>query len=74
MGMLPAISASATVSTAVSAPPLAKAEADIALRAVLARFPQFRLAVPPDQLQWRRTRLVRGLTALPLLVQRPGAL
>ncbi|WP_405818110.1 cytochrome P450 [Streptomyces sp. NBC_01390] len=47
--------------------PLAKAEADIALRAILTRFPRLRLAVPPDQLQWRHTRLVRGLTALPIL-------
>lgn len=47
--------------------PLAKAEADIALRAVLARFPGIRLAVSPDQLQWRRTRLVRGLASLPVL-------
>ncbi|MEE1845311.1 cytochrome P450 [Streptomyces sp. NPDC088190] len=47
--------------------PLAKAEAEIALRAVLARFPGLRLAVPPDQLQWRHARLVRGLTSLPVL-------
>lgn len=48
--------------------PLAKAEAEIALRAVLARFPGIRLAVPPDRLDWRRTRLVRGLASLPVLV------
>ena len=47
--------------------PLAKAEAEIALRAVLTRFPAIRLAVPPDQLTWRHTRLVRGLTSLPVL-------
>ncbi|WP_327748092.1 cytochrome P450 [Streptomyces europaeiscabiei] len=47
--------------------PLAKAEADIALRTILTRFPGLRLAVPPDQLQWRHTRLVRGLIALPTL-------
>ncbi|WP_405668210.1 cytochrome P450 [Streptomyces sp. NBC_00055] len=47
--------------------PLAKAEAEIALRAVLARFPGLRLAAPPDQLQWRHARLVRGLTSLPVL-------
>ncbi|MEU9361200.1 cytochrome P450 [Streptomyces sp. NPDC048301] len=46
--------------------PLAKAEAEIALRAVLTRFPGLRLAVPSDQLQWRHTRLVRGLTSLPV--------
>ncbi|GHE06580.1 cytochrome P450 family protein [Streptomyces alanosinicus] len=46
--------------------PLAKAEAEIALRAVLTRFPGIRLAAPPDQLDWRRTRLVRGLASLPV--------
>jgi cytochrome P450 len=46
--------------------PLAKAEADIALRGILTRFPQLRLAVPADQLEWRRTRLVRGLVSLPV--------
>ncbi|MFE4862422.1 cytochrome P450 [Streptomyces sp. NPDC056670] len=48
--------------------PLAKAEAEIALRAILLRFPGIRLAVPPDQLEWRRTRLIRGLAALPVRV------
>ncbi|MEU8589370.1 cytochrome P450 [Streptomyces sp. NPDC048664] len=47
--------------------PLAKAEAEIALRAVLTRFPSLRLAVSPDQLQWRDARLVRGLASLPVL-------
>ncbi|MFG2430469.1 cytochrome P450 [Streptomyces sp. NPDC048590] len=48
--------------------PLAKAEADIALRMILTRFPEVRLAVPSDQLAWRHTRLVRGLASLPVLV------
>ncbi|AEW95174.1 MULTISPECIES: cytochrome P450 family protein [Streptomycetaceae] len=47
--------------------PLAKAEADIALRKLLTRFPDMQLAVPAEQLTWRRTRLVRGLAALPVL-------
>ncbi|NDZ81597.1 cytochrome P450 [Streptomyces sp. SID10853] len=47
--------------------PLAKAEADIAFRAVLARFPGIRLAEQPGRLEWRRTRLVRGLVSLPVL-------
>ncbi|MEV7870638.1 cytochrome P450 [Streptomyces sp. NPDC088124] len=47
--------------------PLARAEAEIALRAVLTRFPRLRLAVPPDRLRWRHTRLMRGLVSLPLL-------
>ncbi|MGQ4331195.1 cytochrome P450 family protein [Streptomyces hayashii] len=48
--------------------PLARTEADIALTAVLSRFPGIRLAVPPDQLEWRPTRLVRGLASLPVLI------
>ena len=47
--------------------PLAKAEAEIALRALLTRFSGIRLAVPADQLEWRHTRLVRGLASLPVL-------
>ncbi|MDT0425348.1 cytochrome P450 family protein [Streptomyces evansiae] len=46
--------------------PLAKAEAEIALRAVLRRFPDIRLAVPPEHIPWRRTRLVRGPESLPV--------
>ncbi|WP_446751189.1 cytochrome P450 [Streptomyces sp. CLV115] len=49
--------------------PLARAEAEIALRAVLTRFPAIRPAVPPGQLEWRRTRLVRGPVSLPLFTQ-----
>ncbi|MEU0132955.1 cytochrome P450 [Streptomyces sp. NPDC006296] len=48
--------------------PLARAEAEIALRAVLTRFPGIRLAAPPEGLERRHTRLVRGLAALPVLV------
>ncbi|WP_030194961.1 cytochrome P450 [Streptomyces sp. NRRL S-87] len=47
--------------------PLARVELEIALRAVLTRFPGIALAVPPDRLEWRRTRLVRGLARLPVL-------
>ncbi|MGW2466881.1 cytochrome P450 family protein [Streptomyces bauhiniae] len=49
--------------------PLAKAEAEIALRALLTRFPEIRLAVPPDRLKWRHTRLVRGLASLPVTLR-----
>ncbi|MFI5658486.1 cytochrome P450 [Streptomyces sp. NPDC051684] len=51
--------------------PLARAEMEIVLRAVLARHPEIQLAVPGNQLAWRRTRLVRGLSSLPVLA--PGA-
>ncbi|MGW5530501.1 cytochrome P450 family protein [Streptomyces xanthochromogenes] len=46
--------------------PLARAEAEIALRALVARFPGTRLAGPPESPVWRRTRLTRGLAGLPL--------
>ncbi|MCI4045970.1 cytochrome P450 [Streptomyces sp. TRM75563] len=48
--------------------PLARAEAEIALRTLLTRFPDMRLAVPAPSLTWRRTRLTRGLAALPLVL------
>jgi cytochrome P450 len=48
--------------------PLARAEGELALRAVFARFPDVRLARPVDQLEWRHTRLTRGLTSLPVEV------
>ncbi|MEU6232193.1 cytochrome P450 [Kitasatospora sp. NPDC047058] len=48
--------------------PLARAEAGIALRALATRFPRLRLAVPPEELEWRHTRLMRGLVALPVLL------
>ncbi|WP_435972152.1 cytochrome P450 family protein [Streptomyces sp. Qhu_M48] len=47
--------------------PLAKAEMEIAIRSLLARFPGIRLAQPPGELRWRRTRLIRGLESLPVL-------
>ncbi|GAA0401526.1 cytochrome P450 [Streptomyces luteireticuli] len=46
--------------------PLALAEAEIVLRALLTRFPGLRLAVAAEELRWRRTRLMRGLEALPV--------
>ncbi|MGY4969547.1 cytochrome P450 family protein [Streptomyces nigrescens] len=46
--------------------PLARAEAEAALLALFTRFPALRLAVPAQQLQWRHTRLMRGLETLPI--------
>lgn len=48
--------------------PLAHTEAAIAFRAIAARFPRLRLAASPDALEWRHTRLMRGLVALPVTV------
>ncbi|GAA4879457.1 cytochrome P450 [Kitasatospora terrestris] len=47
--------------------PLARAEGTVALRALVTRFPALRLAVPAEDLQWRHTRLMRGLVSLPVL-------
>ncbi|MEU3354393.1 cytochrome P450 [Streptomyces sp. NPDC037389] len=49
--------------------PLALAETEIALRALLTRFPGLRLAVAAEELRWRRTRLMRGLESLPVFTR-----
>jgi cytochrome P450 len=46
--------------------PLARMEAGIAFDLLVERFPRMRLAVPPEQLQWRTSAQVRGVTSLPL--------
>ncbi|QFR02839.1 cytochrome P450 [Streptomyces phaeolivaceus] len=46
--------------------PLARAEAELALHALITRYPDARLAAPTEPLPWRHTRLLRGLTSLPL--------
>ncbi|MEV8395066.1 MULTISPECIES: cytochrome P450 [unclassified Streptomyces] len=50
------------------AAPLGLAELEIALHTLITRFPQIRLAVPTEELHWRRTRFVRGLSSLPVLL------
>ncbi|GGP40560.1 cytochrome P450 family protein [Streptomyces abikoensis] len=49
--------------------PLALAEAEIALRALVTRFPGLGLAVAAEELRWRRTRLMRGLESLPVFTR-----
>lgn len=49
--------------------PLARMEGQIAVNALLQRFPALRLAVPRDRLEWRRSTLIRGLKRLPVLVK-----
>jgi cytochrome P450 len=46
--------------------PLARLEGDVAFRTLLARFPDIALAVKPEQLTWRTSTLMRGLTRLPV--------
>ena len=45
---------------------LARMEAEVALGALLARFPGLSLAVPPGELRWRSTSLMNGLERLPV--------
>jgi cytochrome P450 PksS len=46
--------------------PLARLEAQIAFGTLLRRLPNFRLAIPPGALRWRRGLVLRGLAALPV--------
>ncbi|MCY1069335.1 cytochrome P450 [Nannocystis sp. RBIL2] len=48
--------------------PLARLEGRIALETLVSRFPRLRLAVPREQLRWRKTTVLRGLEALPVRV------
>ena len=46
--------------------PLARMEAEVALGALLARYPGLSLAVPPGELRWRPVSLMNGLESLPV--------
>jgi cytochrome P450 PksS len=48
--------------------PLARMEGQIALSALLRRFPGARLAMAPEALRWRRGLFLRGLEKLPLVL------
>ena len=48
--------------------PLARAEAQVAIAALLERFPVRSLAVPRDELRWRKAPFFRGLEALPVTI------
>lgn len=48
--------------------PLARMEGQIALNALLRRFPEARLTVAPESLRWRRGLFLRGLEKLPLVL------
>jgi cytochrome P450 len=45
---------------------LARMELQVALAALLRRFPQVRLAVPADEVEWKKGMLVRGPRELPV--------
>lgn len=46
--------------------PLARMEAEVALGALVARFPGLSLAIPPEALRWRPVSLMNGLESLPV--------
>jgi cytochrome P450 len=46
--------------------PLARMEAEVALGALLARFPGLSLAVPPEELRWRPVSIMNALESLPV--------
>jgi cytochrome P450 PksS len=46
--------------------PLARLEAQIAINTLLRRLPQLRLAIPHQELRWRKGLVLRGLETLPL--------
>jgi cytochrome P450 len=46
--------------------PMARMEAEVALGALLARFPRISLAVPAEELRWRPVSLMNGLESLPV--------
>ncbi|MFJ4715998.1 cytochrome P450 [Streptomyces sp. NPDC088785] len=52
--------------------PLARVEAEVALRCFLTRFPTVAFATDPATLTWRGSTLLRGLTDLPLRLGRRG--
>jgi len=49
--------------------PLARLEGQIALTALLRRFPRMHLDMAPGSLRWRRGLFLRGLEKLPLILQ-----
>jgi cytochrome P450 len=48
--------------------PLAKMQIEIALSRLITRYPDLRLAIPPEQVRWENSALLRGLKALPVSV------
>jgi cytochrome P450 PksS len=49
--------------------PLARLESQVAIRALLDRCAELKVAVADEQLRWRRSVLLRGLKALPVKVR-----
>ena len=49
--------------------PLARLETQIAINAILRRFPHLRLAMPMTKLRWKKGLVLRGLESLPATLQ-----
>jgi len=52
--------------------PLARMEAEVALGALLTRFPEISLAIRPEELRWRPVSLINGLESLPVRLASTG--
>ncbi|MGE5828713.1 MAG: cytochrome P450 family protein [Micromonosporaceae bacterium] len=52
--------------------PLAKMQIEIALSRLLTRFPRLSLAIPPEEVRWENSALLRGLVALPVSLGPPA--
>ena len=52
--------------------PLARLEGEVAFRTLLTRFPDLALATEPEELTWRSSMLIRGLTRLPVRLRAPA--
>ena len=46
--------------------PLSRLEGQIAIGTLVNRFPNLRLSIPPEQVQWKDSFILRGLKALPV--------
>lgn len=53
--------------------PLARLEAEIAFTTLLAGCPDLALAIAPEELPWRRSRILRGLKRLPVTFTVPAS-
>ena len=51
--------------------PLARLEGEVAFRTLLGRFPALAPAAAPEELTWRSSMLIRGLTRLPVRLRDP---
>jgi cytochrome P450 len=46
---------------------LARLEVKVAIETLVRRFPTLQLAVPPDEIEWSTTSMLRSVAELPLM-------